>query len=551
MTAPGRERSLARLLDAVVDGSVSGWTCELVAGDDPAWDASLRVLALVLLGRWDHASELAHSLPPVDPDDGDAWWLRLAVTAWAVSGDPRPGSDSVLVALDGTLLGSVPGARLPDPTTALGRFGASVLAEALLAHARLDLARALVDRLGPPLWEPLVLEGRLHAFGSVVAACRVRLLAFRGDIDAAGAAHREAPAASPGPVAALQAATGCLVRGNDAQPSDVRRLVGEVDRWAPEPADLLGRGAQMLVAFGLIAVGDVAESARRVLAAGGDPDLSALNVIDRALGLELLVALAVAEEDLDAAQAWAARALPLLASPIADSTVSRLLSRVALLDDRVEEAVAWAERAVARARAADRMIEYAEGEIVLSRARLRRTGGAGSAAAVRALERMVAEAERTGHRAARRSAARELRPIGRRLRPTSGSAWAGLTAREADVARLVAEGASNREVATRLHLSEHTVRVHVSRVLAAFGVATRSALPGAIGAAPTAAAYPSLTPRQREVAALVARGLSNREIADGLGLSPRTVERHVADVLTRWDLTGRTAIARVVGAPPP
>jgi DNA-binding NarL/FixJ family response regulator len=159
---------------------------------------------------------------------------------------------------------------------------------------------------------------------------------------------------------------------------------------------------------------------------------------------------------------------------------------------------------------------------------------------------MVAEAERHGHRAARRAAARELRPIGRRLRPLTGSGWAGLTEREADVARLVTDGATNREVAGRLHLSEHTVRVHVSRVLAAFGVATRSALPAATGAVDGAGDLSALTPRQGEVAALVAAGLSNQAVADRLGVSVRTVERHVADVLERWGLAGRTGIARAV-----
>lgn len=43
----------------------------------------------------------------------------------------------------------------------------------------------------------------------------------------------------------------------------------------------------------------------------------------------------------------------------------------------------------------------------------------------------------------------------------------------------------------------------------------------------------NLNPRQMEVLALLANGLRNREIAERLVLSERTVEHHVAAIL-RW-----------------
>ncbi|HSM40213.1 MAG TPA: LuxR C-terminal-related transcriptional regulator [Afifellaceae bacterium] len=52
-----------------------------------------------------------------------------------------------------------------------------------------------------------------------------------------------------------------------------------------------------------------------------------------------------------------------------------------------------------------------------------------------------------------------------------------------------------------------------------------------------------LTPRQSEVLRLVARGLTNREIAARLGISERTVDRHVGDILTRVDAPTRAAAA--------
>jgi DNA-binding CsgD family transcriptional regulator len=52
-----------------------------------------------------------------------------------------------------------------------------------------------------------------------------------------------------------------------------------------------------------------------------------------------------------------------------------------------------------------------------------------------------------------------------------------------------------------------------------------------------------LTHREQEVADLVARGLTNREIGDGLHLSERTAQNHVQHILTKLDLANRSQIA--------
>ena len=54
----------------------------------------------------------------------------------------------------------------------------------------------------------------------------------------------------------------------------------------------------------------------------------------------------------------------------------------------------------------------------------------------------------------------------------------------------------------------------------------------------------ALTPREWEVAQLVGRALSNREVAEELVLSERTVESHVRNILAKADLRSRTDLAR-------
>jgi DNA-binding NarL/FixJ family response regulator len=59
----------------------------------------------------------------------------------------------------------------------------------------------------------------------------------------------------------------------------------------------------------------------------------------------------------------------------------------------------------------------------------------------------------------------------------------------------------------------------------------------------TGAHQPDLTRREKEVAALVAQGLTNRQIAKELVLSERTVENHVANLLKKLGLHSRDQVA--------
>ena len=53
-----------------------------------------------------------------------------------------------------------------------------------------------------------------------------------------------------------------------------------------------------------------------------------------------------------------------------------------------------------------------------------------------------------------------------------------------------------------------------------------------------------LTPREREVLRLIARGYLYKEVAQQLGISPKTVEAHVGAVLRKLQLSSRHELSR-------
>lgn len=63
-------------------------------------------------------------------------------------------------------------------------------------------------------------------------------------------------------------------------------------------------------------------------------------------------------------------------------------------------------------------------------------------------------------------------------------------------------------------------------------------------------AFPELTPREREVLELIAKGLENREIADRLFISPKTVRNHVTRIFSKLQVKSRSkaiVLAREAG----
>jgi DNA-binding NarL/FixJ family response regulator len=61
-----------------------------------------------------------------------------------------------------------------------------------------------------------------------------------------------------------------------------------------------------------------------------------------------------------------------------------------------------------------------------------------------------------------------------------------------------------------------------------------------------ARALDELTAREREVARLLLRGMTNRQIGAELGITERTAETHVCRILAKLNLDSRAQFARFV-----
>lgn len=550
-----------RLLDtldlAVGLGAADAEIADADAAGSDAWSLALSAFDASWGQRHERAVDLAaaalRALPEPWTDDPEAAVLACASAALAAAGVGIPGGwtsqtpgatptgDPIIDALP--LLPRLDA----GPTGAFARFA---LAEAALACARLELAAVVADTIVPTRFPDRA--GGAHPFGAIVDVMLARVAAFHGRIDEAGATIGAVEPTGVVAVDSLVLATASLVGGNAADPRSVADVADVLERSAPpSPPSRLATGPLLLVAFGLVALGEVRRAAGLALRTIAGP--RELMLVDRALAIEIALAAAVLDADADAAQSWVAILEPFAGDAIVASTVARMRSRVALLVGDTDSAIAFADESVTIARAEGRAIEAAEGEIVAARARIAagRMGEAG-----RRLSAAAADGDRVGHRSVRRSAVATLRIAGRRLPPAPGSGGAGLSARELEVLDLLLRGLGNAEIASQLHLSPHTVRVHVSRVLAAHGAPTRFALVAGVaarrsldGGGGPAVELESLTARQRDVVIELITGASNPEIAGRLGIAVRTVEKHLGAVMHAWSVGSRSeVVALAAGA---
>jgi DNA-binding NarL/FixJ family response regulator len=396
-------------------------------------------------------------------------------------------------------------------------LGEAAYSAGLLERSEL-ICRHVLDRARPD--DPFV---------PWVRVTRVRVLAFLGLTDAAddevGRLQDEVGGwpLGAGLLASLQAVVASSRGDSDA----VERAAARTRAALPSPRDQLAAMAVAMTGLALSTAGRPREALEAALAAGDDLELLPLVsrchagdlVIDSCLRLGLV---ADARRHLARSESYDVEPGSFTAA-----AVERSRARLrALDDDRLPDAGPHAQMYLTRDRALADVAALPSGQADLE-----------------ALTRLVAG---SGLAAVRSWSGREPGGEESSLRLFAGLGWDALPATSRVVARLAASGLRNKDIAAAMFLAEKTVEGHVASVLATLGADSRVEIGDRVPFDLPARELPRLTPRQREVAELVAAGFGNAEIARRLTLSEKTVEKHVAALFVALGVGSRAAVAAVV-----
>ncbi len=238
--------------------------------------------------------------------------------------------------------------------------------------------------------------------------------------------------------------------------------------------------SRLHLAAALTAAGDPANARIELAAVQAGPAQQLLD-LRGGHGWELSIRTQLALGDLDAAAASAATAVQRArATSLPQRTATAICARAAVLIAREDQAgaIAGAREAIALSRTTDNPVLGARARAILGTAMARSGDPEQGIAELEAAERALFA---SGALREADAAALELRRLGRRgPRRARGAARAtgtgGLSAREREVATLVATGKRNRDVAAALFLSEKTVESHLARIYDKLGVHSRAAL---------------------------------------------------------------------------
>jgi DNA-binding CsgD family transcriptional regulator len=264
----------------------------------------------------------------------------------------------------------------------------------------------------------------------------------------------------------------------------VRTLRGELDpalesasaarrAHGRAPASTLGWLPHCTYAAALVEVGDAEQASAVILAHAGGEGLAAIEPAFRVHWYEVLLRAELARGRLEAAAAWLDRAERLTARfplPGRSAEVGRGRAELALAEGFPDRAATLAEEAARGFSECDQPLDAARAELVAARA-LTRSADPEAEARLRRAREQLASCGAAGYV---REAERELR----RLVDSGG--LTALSRREREVAELVATGATNRQIAARLVLSERTVERHLARIFAKLGISSRAALAAAV-----------------------------------------------------------------------
>jgi DNA-binding NarL/FixJ family response regulator len=194
--------------------------------------------------------------------------------------------------------------------------------------------------------------------------------------------------------------------------------------------------------------------------------------IESAAAFELLVPTRIRLGELDLARE-AHTALAAIAEAVATEPVRAAercaAARIALADGDLGTARGAFEDAIEYYRRSAAPFEVAQVQLELARTL------ASQDRAEAGLEQALAASATFEQLGAERAAKGAGKLVGRLGGRSAAAKRAGLTGREVEILSLVAEGLSNRQIAERLVVSEHTVHRHLANLYAKLGVSSRAA----------------------------------------------------------------------------
>jgi DNA-binding NarL/FixJ family response regulator/tetratricopeptide (TPR) repeat protein len=251
-------------------------------------------------------------------------------------------------------------------------------------------------------------------------------------------------------------------------------------------ASMLSPFATGMLAVALVEVREPARGLDLLLAAAGGPELPGLPPQWAAVFHEVAVRAWLAQRRQSEAELAVRRCEATAAAvglPYATAIASRARAAITLA---AGDHVAAAEAALASAAGADAIevpVEAARARILAGRA-LAAAGDRARAAAE--LQRAATALEACGAVGHLDQAERALQRLGRRYQrrhPTTdinGQGLASLTPREREIAQLLGEARTNREIAAELFVSEKTVETHLRHIFGKLGVSSRASVARAL-----------------------------------------------------------------------